>query len=86
VRPKGSCNHTQGTADWFILSSDLNAVSPSQRPLVSAYYRGSIPTLALFNFRGELLYDGAGETAIPRANSAALETLLRSALAPPHDH
>ncbi len=61
---------------------DLNDVSPEQRPLVAAYYRGYIPTLALFNFRGKLVYDKAGETAGSRADSSALETLLRSALPP----
>jgi hypothetical protein len=58
---------------------DLNAASPEQRRLVSRYYRGYIPTLALFNARGELIYDQAGETAAARGDTAGLEKLLRKA-------
>ncbi len=58
---------------------DLNAVAPGQRQLVAAYYKGYIPTLAIFNGRGELVYDQAGETAGARGDTAGLEKLFQSA-------
>jgi hypothetical protein len=58
---------------------DLNAASAEQRRLVSEYYRGYIPTLALFNAHGKLINDQAGETAAKRGDTTGLEKLLRSA-------
>jgi hypothetical protein len=59
---------------------DLNAVAPGQRQLVASYYKGYIPTLAIFNRRGELVYDQAGETAAARGDTAGLEKLFQTAL------
>jgi hypothetical protein len=59
---------------------DLNAVAPGQRQLVASYYEGYIPTLAIFNGRGEIVYDKAGETAGARGDTARLEKLFQSAL------
>jgi hypothetical protein len=59
---------------------DLNAVAPGQRQLVASYYPGYIPTLAIFNARGELVYDKAGETADRRGDTSGLERLFQSAL------
>lgn len=59
---------------------DLNSVAPGQRQLVASYYSGYIPTLAIFNARGELVYDKAGETAGRRGDTSGLERLFQSAL------
>jgi hypothetical protein len=59
---------------------DLNAVGSGQRQLVASYYSGYIPTLAIFNARGELVYDKAGETAGGRGDTSGLEKLFQSAL------
>jgi len=59
---------------------DLNDVSPAQRPIVDKFYHGYIPTIVLFDRRGHLLYDRAGETAAHRGDDAALEALINSAL------
>jgi hypothetical protein len=59
---------------------DLNAVAPGQQRLVADYYSGYIPTLAIFNARGELIYDKSGETASRRGDTSGLERLLESAL------
>src|ERR1700736_3401517 len=42
---------------------DLTHVAPAQNALVSKYYGGSLPTLAIFDRHGKLIYDRAGETA-----------------------
>ena len=61
---------------------DLNAVAPAQRQLVTSYYSGYIPTLAIFNARGDLIYDKAGETGSARGDTTGLEKLLQAALGP----
>jgi hypothetical protein len=58
---------------------DLNNVSASQRPLVAKYYRGAIPTIAVIDSNGRVIYDRAGETAAERGDASNLETLLNSA-------
>jgi hypothetical protein len=58
---------------------DLNRVSPGQQGLVSRYYRGAIPTVAVVDSKGNLIYDRAGETAGSRGDTGNLQKLLDSA-------
>jgi hypothetical protein len=58
---------------------DLNNVSPSQRPLVAKYYQGPIPTIAVLDSNGQVIYDRAGETAATRGDASHLQTLLNAA-------
>jgi hypothetical protein len=62
------------------ITIDLNDTSAAQRAIVAKYYRGYIPTIVLFDRRGHLIYDQAGETASNRGDTAALEVLINSAL------
>jgi hypothetical protein len=59
---------------------DLNNTSSVQRRIVAKYYRGYIPTIVLFDRRGRLVYDQAGETASRRGDTAGLEALIKPAL------
>jgi hypothetical protein len=58
---------------------DLNNVSDVQRPLVAKYYRGAIPTIAVLDSSGRVIYDQAGETAAARGDASNLQSLLNSA-------
>ena len=58
---------------------DLNRVSPEQQGLVSRYYRGASPTVAVVDSKGSLIYDRAGETADRRGDASNLQKLLDSA-------
>lgn len=58
---------------------DLNNVSDAQRPLVAKYYRGAIPTIAVIDSSGRVIYDRAGETAAARGDASNLQSLLNSA-------
>ncbi|MBV8138223.1 MAG: hypothetical protein JO121_21730 [Deltaproteobacteria bacterium] len=58
---------------------DLNRVSPEQQGLVSRYYRGAIPTVAVLDSKGNLIYDRAGESAGSRGDTSNLQKLLDSA-------
>ena len=58
---------------------DLNRVSPVQQGLVSRYYRGAIPTVAVLDSKGNLIYDRAGESAWSRGDTSNLQKLLDSA-------
>ncbi len=66
----------KGKMDFVVV--DLNHVSGAQRPLVSRYYRGAIPTIAVIDTKGNLLYDRAGETAATRGDTGNLQKLLDS--------
>jgi hypothetical protein len=59
---------------------DLRRPSPAQQQLVDLYYRGYIPTLAIFDKSGRLVYDRAGETAEKRGDTSHLQQLINSAL------
>ncbi len=59
---------------------DLRHASPAQQRLADQYYQGYIPTLAIFNKSGRLIYDRAGETASRRADAEHLQELIDSAL------
>jgi hypothetical protein len=58
---------------------DLRNVAPGQEALVAQYYHGYIPTIALIDSQGKLMYDGAGETATTRGDTSNLQRLLDSA-------
>lgn len=59
---------------------DLNHASPAQQRLANKYYPGYIPTLAIFDKSGRLVYDRAGETAADRGDTRHLHELIESAL------
>ena len=50
-----------------------------QEMLVKRYYRGAIPTIALIDSNGKVIYDRAGETAGTRGDTSNLQQLLNSA-------
>src|SRR5580700_4958410 len=58
---------------------DLRNPSLAQKPLIARYYQGYIPTIAVIDSRGNLLYDRAGETASERGDTGNLQKLLDSA-------
>ena len=58
---------------------DLRSPSIAQRGLIARYYRGYIPTIAVIDSRGNVLYDRAGETASQRGDASNLQKLLDSA-------
>ncbi|HKA36615.1 MAG TPA: hypothetical protein VKH43_07320 [Thermoanaerobaculia bacterium] len=61
---------------------DLDHASRDQKVLVSRFYRGYIPTLAILDSSGKVTYNRSGETASRRGDFAGLEELLRKAGAP----
>src|SRR5271163_4766304 len=58
---------------------DLRNPSLAQRALIARYYHGYIPTIAVIDSKGNLLYDRAGETASERGDTSNLQKLLDSA-------
>ncbi|HJW15167.1 MAG TPA: hypothetical protein VJ776_10745 [Thermoanaerobaculia bacterium] len=58
---------------------DLNHPTPEQKPLISRFYRGYIPTLAVLDAAGRVVYNRAGETAARRGDTSGLEEILRRA-------
>ena len=58
---------------------DLRSPSVAQRGLIARYYHGYIPTIAVIDSRGKVLYDRAGETASQRGDASNLQKLLDSA-------
>lgn len=58
---------------------DLRSPSVAQRALIARYYRGYIPTIAVIDSAGKVLYDRAGETASERGDTSNLQKLLDSA-------
>jgi hypothetical protein len=61
---------------------DLDHPSREQKPLVSRFYRGSIPTLAFLDASGRAVYNKSGETASRRGDTSRLEEILRRASSP----
>ena len=59
---------------------DLKHASPAQGRLADQYYPGYIPTLAIFDKSGRVIYDRAGETASERGDTEHLQQLIDSAL------
>jgi hypothetical protein len=62
---------------------DLNHPARDQKVLVSRFYRGYIPTLAILDSSGKVIYNRSGETASQKGDTAGLEELLRKAGAVP---
>ena len=62
---------------YFVIV-DLRNVSPAQRPLVSHYYHGYIPTITALSSGGHVIYNRAGETALNRGDTGNLQRLLDS--------
>ena len=58
---------------------DLRSPSLAQRGLIERYYHGYIPTIAVIDSRGNVLYDRAGETSNDRGDASNLQKLLDSA-------
>jgi hypothetical protein len=71
----------KGAARFVVV--DLEHPSGQQRPLVTRFYRGSIPTLAFLDRSGNVLYNKAGETASQRGDVSKLEEILGKAISPP---
>jgi hypothetical protein len=61
---------------------DLDHPSRGQKALVSRFYRGYIPTLAVLDASGKTVYNRSGETANRRGDTSGLEDILRKAFAP----
>jgi hypothetical protein len=60
---------------------DVAHPSPSQRPFLETYYRGSIPTVVVLGRDGTTVYAGAGETAATRGDTGVLDSLITRAVA-----
>ena len=58
---------------------DLERPTREQKPLVSRFYRGYIPTLAILAAAGRVVYNQSGETAARRGDTSGLEEILRKA-------
>ncbi len=58
---------------------DLRNPSLAQQALIGRYYHGYIPTIAVIDRDGKVLYDRAGETASERGDTSGLQKLLDSA-------
>jgi hypothetical protein len=58
---------------------DLRHPSAAQSGLIARYYHGAIPTIAVIDSAGKVLYDRAGETASERGDASNLQKLLDSA-------
>src|SRR5260370_16648778 len=58
---------------------DLRNPSRAQQALIDRYYHGYIPTIAVIDSRGNVLYDRAGEPASERGDTSNLQKLLDSA-------
>ncbi len=68
----------EGEAVRFLVV-DLDHPTREQKPLVSRFYRGYIPTLAILDASGKAVYNRSGETADRRGDTAGLEEILRKA-------
>ncbi len=61
---------------------DLDHPSREQKSLVSRFFHGYIPTLAVLDASGRVVYNRSGETASRRGDTAGLEEILRRAIPP----
>ena len=59
---------------------DLDHPTKDQKILVSRFYRGYIPTLAILDASGKVVYNQSGETARQRGDASGLEEILRKAV------
>ena len=58
---------------------DLDRPTADQKPLVSRFFKGYIPTLAFLDRGGAVVYNQSGETARQRGDLSRLEEILRKA-------
>jgi hypothetical protein len=58
---------------------DLDHPSADQRVLVKRFATGFIPTLAVLDAKGNVMYNRSGETSQQRGDTSGLEELLRRA-------
>lgn len=58
---------------------DVARPSPAQRALMRAYYHDAIPSIAIFDPAGAVLYDEAGETSRQRGDTSRLAALIARA-------
>jgi len=58
---------------------DLDRPTSDQKPLVSRFYKGYIPTLAVLDSKGGVVYNQAGETARDRGDISKLEEIVAKA-------
>ena len=56
---------------------DLDHPTYAQKKLVDAYYHGYIPTLAVFDTHGKVVYDKSGETSRTRGDTSGLEEIFQ---------
>ncbi|HKF42750.1 MAG TPA: hypothetical protein VKG01_06610 [Thermoanaerobaculia bacterium] len=61
---------------------DLDRPSKEQKTLVSRFFHGYIPTLAILDSSGKVVYNRSGETARQRGDTSGLEEILRKASPP----
>jgi hypothetical protein len=59
---------------------DLDHPTREQKPLVSRFFHGYIPTLAVLDASGRVVYNRSGETASRRGDTQGLEEILRRAI------
>jgi len=65
--------------DARFLVVDVDHPSPEQKTLVSRFFQGYIPTIAVLGRSGKPVYDRPGETSRTRGDIARLEEILNSA-------
>jgi hypothetical protein len=58
---------------------DIEHPSTDQRALISRFYAGFIPTLAILDRTGAVVYNRSGETAARRGDASKLEEILARA-------
>jgi hypothetical protein len=58
---------------------DLDRPTADQKPLVSRFFKGYIPTLAILDRGGTVVYNQSGETARERGDTSRLEAILAKA-------
>ena len=58
---------------------DLDHPTREQKPLVSRFFRGYIPTLAILDASGRVIYNQSGETSGRRGDLSGLEEILTKA-------
>jgi hypothetical protein len=66
-----------GEARYLVV--DLDHPSAEQKKIVARFSTGFIPTIAVLDRTGKVIYNRAGETARERGDASALEKILREA-------
>ena len=66
-------------AEARYLVVDLDHPSADQKKIVARFSTGLIPTIAVLDRAGKVIYNRAGETSRERGDASALEKILREA-------